>query len=107
MRSMDQTIEENEVIRTIAECAGQPPNRCKCSQVIQSILEHRGRWNRGTEVAVANAGYEHPHVGPIYETIRDLVARGMLIGAGDLKSPAGPRYTECGLPPDLGREAGG
>lgn len=106
MRGME-LANESLIVHAVAECAGPHPQRCKCSRVIQSILERTGRWTRATEDAVANGGYQHPHVGPIYEAIRGLVAKGQLVGAGDLKSPAGPRYTECGLPSDPGWEAGG
>jgi hypothetical protein len=92
---MDLSPADNLVIQAVTECA--PIGRCKCAFVIRKVLEQQGLWNESTELAICNTGYEHPEVGRIYDTIRELVTRGVLVGAGNLILPAGPQYTECGL----------
>jgi hypothetical protein len=73
-----------------------------CDQVIRLALSSPSPWTREMEVAVCNTGYEQPDVARAYSAIRDLVDQGLLDGKGDLKKPAGPRYTACGIN-DAGR----
>jgi hypothetical protein len=100
---MDLSPVENRLIQAVAECA--PVGRCKCAIVLRKVLEGQGLWNESTELAICNTGYEHPEVGRLYDTIRELVTRGALVGAGNLILPAGPRYTECGLPQPVQSQA--
>jgi hypothetical protein len=97
---MSVSIGEQRVIYAVADCA--PAGLCKCSFVIRKVLEKRGLWNEATELAICNTGYEHAEVGRVYDTIRGLVTRGILVGSRNLILPAGPQYTECGLT-DLAR----
>jgi hypothetical protein len=77
---------------------------CKCDRVLRSVLESIGSLNPAAETALCNSGYEQREVGELYDQLRSLVERGLLQGRGNLKLPAGPRYTECGIT-DPGRDA--
>ena len=77
---------------------------CKCDRVLRSVLESRGPLSPEAETALCNDGYEAAEVGKLYDQLRSLVGRGLLQGRGNLKLPAGPRYTECGIAV-AGREA--
>jgi hypothetical protein len=68
------------------------------------VLSSTGSLNRETDEALCCTGYEHAVAGQLYDHLRSLVDRGLLLGKGDLRLPAGPRYTECGITP-AGREA--
>lgn len=81
-----------------------PAARCKCDAVLRAVVQTSGAWSEAQEDAVCNSGYEQEEIGQLYDAIRNLVTRGYLIGRGNLTSPAGPRYTECGLT-DAGRAA--
>src|SRR5688572_896294 len=60
-----------------------------------ALLEARA-WDHGIETSLCGAGTEHPVVAELYKALRRLVCETDLAdGAGDLRSPAGPRYTEC------------
>lgn len=72
--------------------------------MLRAVVEAGGAWSDAQEEAVCNSGYEHEEIGQLYDAIRNLVTRGYLVGRGNLTSPAGPRYTECGLS-DAGRAA--
>jgi hypothetical protein len=49
------------------------------------------------DTALCCSGYEDHRVGRLYHQLRSLVNGGLLFGRGNLKLPAGPRYTECGI----------
>ena len=72
---------------------------CKCDQALRVVLQLMDAWTETAEIALCNTGYEAQEVGKLYDQLRSLVERGLLQGRGDLKLPAGPRYTECGITP--------
>ncbi|WP_254510122.1 hypothetical protein [Anatilimnocola floriformis] len=68
----------------------------KCDVILRAALKALGRYDsERSELALCNGGYEDVEVGRAYDALRQLVNRGLAEGRGDLKSPAGPRYTEC------------
>ena len=48
---------------------------------------------------VNNGGNENADVQLFYTVLRGLIESGFAEGAGDLRAPSGPRYTECRLTP--------
>jgi hypothetical protein len=53
-------------------------------------------WNDAIESALCNGGNEEPLVARFYAALCKLACdTPYAAGAGDLRSPAGPRYTEC------------
>ena len=81
-----------------------PDGSCKCDRVLRTVLESTIALDHNAEVALCCSGYEDHRVGQLYDQLRLLVDRGLLFGRGNLKLPAGPRYTECGIT-DAGRQA--
>jgi len=64
--------------------------------VLRYALLEANAWDADVESSLCNGGNEHPMVAEHYGAIRRLVLETDLAdGAGDLKRPAGPRYTEC------------
>jgi hypothetical protein len=72
----------------------------KTDVVLRYALRESGRWNEDIEAALCNAGDEIPLVAEFYAALRNLVHDTPFAdGAGDLRRPAGPRYTECWITP--------
>jgi hypothetical protein len=87
---------EQRVICTARLLSSQdPPAYQKCAALLRRVLESEGQLNDETEFAIQNTGYEHVTVGELYDALRSLVRRGLLESRGDLRLPAGPRFTEC------------
>jgi hypothetical protein len=64
--------------------------------VLRRALRDAGRWHESLEDALCNAGDEHPLVAEFYTALRRLIHETQYAeGAGNLRLPAGPRYTEC------------
>jgi hypothetical protein len=98
MQGMGSFTSDRLILLSVADCTASPAKgKCKCSDVIRKVLESSGRWDEAMDAAICNTGYEHPEVIAVYDAIRSLVERGLLLGSGDLTMPAGPRYTEVGL----------
>lgn len=96
---------EQSLLRAAAMCGEtQPDGCCKCDRVLRHVLESAYSMNAEAEEALCCSGHEHREVGQLYDNLRALVGRGLLQGRGDLKRPAGPRYTECAITA-AGREA--
>jgi hypothetical protein len=59
-----------------------------------ALLEAR-HWDEDIEAALCTGGMENPIVAEHYDALRKLALETDLAdGAGDLRLPAGPRYTE-------------
>ena len=102
---MSLSAEELAILQTVERCTSASSTAfSKCAAVLRAMAEPNSSWSEAQENAVCNSGYEDTEIGRLYDAIRDLAARGYLAGRGDLTSPAGPRYTECGLT-DAGRAA--
>ena len=72
--------------------------------VLRYALLETQRWDDAIDFALCNGGMEHPLVADHYNALRRLVLETDLAdGAGNLRLPAGPRYTECWITP-VGRE---
>ncbi|WP_428306969.1 hypothetical protein [Lacipirellula sp.] len=100
---MSLSAEELAILQAVERCTSAGSTVfSKCAAVLRAIVESDGAWSEAQEDAVCNSGYEEEKIGRLYDALRDLVARGYLASRGDLASPAGPRYTECGLT-DAGR----
>src|SRR6188508_1149572 len=68
----------------------------KSDIVLRLALHDSGYWDESLEDALCNAGDEHPLVAEFYTALRRLVHETPFAdGAGNLRLPAGPRYTEC------------
>ena len=64
--------------------------------VLRYALLELNCWDDDVESALCNDGMEHPEVAGHYAALRTLVNDTPFAdGAGDLRLPAGPRYTEC------------
>lgn len=65
---------------------------------LRAALQALGLYEREKmEVALCNGGDEDPTVKRAYDKLRELVRRELAEGRGNLKFPAGPRYTECNV----------
>ena len=75
--------------------------RCESSSrksvvVLRYALLELNCWNSDVESALCNGGHEHATVSEHYRALRRLVNDTPFAdGAGNLRLPAGPRYTEC------------
>jgi hypothetical protein len=101
------SLSENDLALLLAAATcgrDRPDGFCKCDRILRSVLESAGPLSPEAETALCNSGYEHRDVGEAYNQLRALVDGGFLEGRGNLKLPAGPRYTECGIT-EAGREA--
>ena len=86
---------ERRVLCAMAKVSAECPARKSVVVLRYAILE-ANVWNEDVENSLCNGGNEHPVVAEHYSAIRRLVLETDLAdGAGDLKRPAGPRYTEC------------
>ena len=94
---MTQT--HRQLLQATATLVGRWPLGIKCHGVLRAVLETNSALDSAAEEALCNSGYESPAVGQLYDELRALVAQGLLFGRGDLRLPAGPRYTECGITP--------
>ena len=64
--------------------------------VLRYALLELNCWDDDVESALCNGGIEHPVVAEHYEAVQTLVnGAAFADGAGNLRLPAGPRYTEC------------
>jgi hypothetical protein len=93
--SLQLTDIENRVLRAMvraqAECGSG-----KSVVVLRYALLEANCWDDDMEDALCNSGFEHPTVAQYYGALRKLVLETPFAdGAGDLRLPAGPRYTDC------------
>ena len=64
--------------------------------ILRYALLELNCWDDEVESALCNGGVEHPEVARHYRALQSLVHDTPFAkGAGDLRLPAGPRYTEC------------
>ena len=83
------------LLRAQTECSSQ-----KSVVTLRYALLWSGRWNEDIEYALCNRGDEEPLVAEYYRGLCRLACETPFAdGAGDLSSPAGPRYTECWITP--------
>jgi len=86
---------ERRVLCAMAKVSAESCAR-KSVVVLRYALLEANAWDEDVESSLCNGGNEHPIVAEHYAAIRRLVLETDLAdGAGDLKRPAGPRYTEC------------
>jgi len=98
-----RTSTHHQLFAATIELGGHWPLGIKCDRILRAVLEANGALDFAAEEALCNTSYESPVVGQLYDQLRELVNQGLLFGRGDLRLPAGPRYTECGITP-AGRE---
>jgi hypothetical protein len=95
---MSLTAVDRALLQAAANCGQDwPDGSSKCDRVLRAALESYGTLDHDAEVALCCSGYEDNRVRHLYDQLRSLVDRGLLFGRGNLKLPAGPRYTECGI----------
>jgi hypothetical protein len=86
---------EFELLRAMQSFEPLGQNAVKCDRVLRRALQSFGKHTDAAEYALCNAGNEDAEVKRFYDVLRRLVECRFAEGAGDLRSPAGPRYTEC------------
>jgi hypothetical protein len=70
----------------------------KCDVVLRGAMQTLRKYDREkSEDALCNAGDEDPDTKRFYDVLRQLIRHGFAEGKGNLRLPAGPRYTECRL----------
>jgi hypothetical protein len=86
---------EIRVLRAMATVASESCSQKSVVVLRYALLETR-TWDDKIEESLCCEGTEHPVVAELYHAIRKLVCEtNYADGAGDLYTPAGPRYTEC------------
>lgn len=94
---------ERRILRAMAKVSAECRTQ-KSVVVLRYALLEANAWDKDVEFSLCNGGHEHPIVAEHYAVIRRMVLETDLAdGAGDLKRPAGPRYTECWIT-ERGRE---
>lgn len=76
----------------------------KCDKVLRAALGMCGAVDESMDWSLKGDGDDNRAVRRLYCLLRSLVKRGFLNGKGNLRTPAGPQYTECGIT-DLGRQS--
>jgi hypothetical protein len=90
-----EIVIQRELLRAMQSLGQLRGARIKCDLVLRQTLQSLGEYTLAAEAALCNAGDEDAATKRFYDLLRRLVERGFADGAGDLRSPAGPRYTEC------------
>ena len=89
----------NETDLLVLRALQQATTECHHSKSVVTLryaLLEAQAWNADIEFALCNSGDEHPTVQRYYSALCKLVNHTQFAeGAGDLRLPAGPRYTEC------------
>lgn len=97
---MDAPAELIERELLTAMRAQEPTDRpVKCDVVLRLALQAVGFYDEACEDALCNGGSEEPRTRRFYDALRQLIEAGLAEGRGDLRLPAGPRYTECRITP--------
>lgn len=86
---------ERRVLRAMATASAEAGIRRSVAVLRYAILEANA-WDEKVEYSLCNDGNEHPLVAEHYQAIQRLVLEtDLAAGAGNLKHPVGPRYTDC------------
>lgn len=88
---------ETGLLRAIARVSAECTSR-KSVVVLRYALLELNCWDIDVETTLCDSGLDHPIVAEIYQALCRLALETPFVdGKGDLRSPAGPRYTEVSI----------